>query len=63
MTIDVEHAGIHILNESDLTELIDKYVELRAGIQNVLDDCEGHDALNSLYGIKSLRKLMEETKP
>lgn len=36
-------------------------LKLCTGIQNVLDDCEGHDALNSLYGIKSLRKLLEET--
>ena len=34
-------------------------LRLRAGIQHVLDDCEGHDALNSLYGIKLLRKLLE----
>ena len=45
--------------EDQVTMALATIAKLRVGIQHVLDDCEGHDALNSLYGIKSLRKLLE----
>ncbi len=48
--------------EDQVTMALATIAKLRVGIQHVLDDCESHNALNSLYGIKSLRNLLKGTQ-